>query len=499
MTTRLVAGAVLLALGCGGTSLKEATPLPPLTAAPLTTEQTIVLSHAAGTEPAHSPSDPAGLLALLAAGWGDTMIGAGVSIVPHTLTGVAPPTAGAAPRLLIRFGHLADAQLADDESPARLASFDAMGPTNSAYRPQEAWGCRMLNAAARTFNKIHETRPIELVILGGDNIDNAQGNELDWFTSILDGSPLVECDSGDDDDPVPGPDNDPKDPFFADGLVMPWRWVTGNHDLLFQGSLPIADRRSEYTSDMTLGGTRQWTSPEGPLTTGPIVADARRVSLLPTELLDRVAGRADGHGVTAAARASGRAFYSFDSADSSVRFVAVDTSVAASSSDGAIRRADLEGLVRPLLQQAEADGKWIIVLSHHAASSLGGPTNEGESISPQEWRDFLGSFPRVVLHLGAHSHRFGYRVAQPTTGHAYFEAETASLLDWPDQTRLFEVWDQDNGFLSIRGVPIDYAIEGDPTLAEARRRAAADYAAGWVTAGPGDPEARAIELYFPKP
>ena len=62
--------------------------------------------------------------------------------------------------------HLADTQLADDESPSRLVSFDSMGSTSGAYRPQEAWGCRMLNAAARTINKLHETKPMEFVLLG---------------------------------------------------------------------------------------------------------------------------------------------------------------------------------------------------------------------------------------------------------------------------------------------------------------------------------------------
>ena len=76
------------------------------------------------------------------------------------------------------------------------------------------------------------------MVLGGDNADNAQQNELDWFLSILDGAPSVECDSGKDDDPVTGPDNDPKDPFVAEGLKVPWLWVTGNHDILNQGNFP---------------------------------------------------------------------------------------------------------------------------------------------------------------------------------------------------------------------------------------------------------------------
>lgn len=490
----------LVASACGGTDLLPPPALPPVTAAPLTTTQTVRLKHAVGSEPSLSPSDPAQLAQLLAAGWGDTDVGPGLEMAHHTLDGAAAPTSGAAPKLLVRFAHLADTQLADDESPARLAAFDAMGATNSAYRPHEAWGCRVLNAAMRTLNKIHETTPIEMTVLGGDNIDNAQLNELDWFVSILDGSARVECDSGRDDDPVPGPQNDPKDPFAADGLVMPWRWVTGNHDVLFQGSVPIADKRAEYLSDQAPFGTRDWSLPNGPLTTGTIVPDLRRAALDPSDLTKIVGARGDGHGLPASVQASGKVYYSFDAAGGKVRFIALDTCVESNTSDGVIRRSDMETIVKPMLQQAEQDGVYVILLSHHAAASLGATTTASDPVTTEEWRDFLGGFPHVIMHLGAHSHRFAWRVAQPT-GHRYFEAETGSLADWPTELRLFEIWDEDNGFVSIRGVPVDYAAESDPTLAEARRRAAADYTAGWIgsTAGPGEPGSLAVTLWFPKP
>jgi hypothetical protein len=55
----------------------------------------------------------------------------------------------------------------------------------------------------------------------------------------------LECDSAIDDDPVPGPDNDPKDRFAPVGLDVPWRWVSGNHDTLRQGNWPVADWMAE--------------------------------------------------------------------------------------------------------------------------------------------------------------------------------------------------------------------------------------------------------------
>ncbi len=496
---RLVPSLLLGLAACGGGKTAP-DPFPALTAAFLTTDKTVVPTHALGVDPAHSPSDGSGLAALLAAGWGDTADGPGLALVPHTLDGKPPPAPGASPKLLIRFAHLADTQLADDESPARVASFDAMGPTNSAYRPHEAWVCRMLNAMMRTFNKLSETRPIELLLLGGDNIDNAQGNELAWFLQILDGKQAVDCDSGIDDDPIPGPGNDPKDPFWADGIAMPWRWVTGNHDVLHQGTTNIDDRGGEFVGTSAMFGTRDWSRPDGPLTTGAVPADARRAPLHRKELMARVAADGDGHGLGAAQTTSGKAFYSFDAKGGGLRFVVIDTGAEEGSSDGLIRRADFEAYVRPLLVDAEQAGLPTIIVSHHAPPSLTAGTPADDPIHTDEWRELLGSFPHVILHLAGHSHTFRARVATPASGHAFYEAETGSLADWPCEARLFEVWDQDNGTLLIRAIPVDYSVEGDPLLPEARRRAAADYTAGWIgeVAGPGPDDARAIELHIPK-
>ena len=502
---RLALPVLSLSVACGGGGGKPApTPLPALSAAPLVTERTIQLVHPIEIETALVPADVAGLKQLLAQGWGETTMGAAEAIAPHTLDGSAPPAASASPTLLVRFAHLADTQLADDESPARVVDFANMGATYAAYRPQEAWGCRMLNAAVRTLDKVHEAHPLEFVLLGGDNADNVQSNEQDWFHAILDGSPSVECDSGDDDDPVPGPDNDPKDPFVAQGLTMPWRWVTGNHDVLNQGNFRLGSELSSYTGTDAPFSTRDWSRPGGPSTKGPVIADPRRAPLDRMALMAKIASDADGHGITAAAQAAGKAYYHFDVASGRVRIMVVDSAAETGAADGVIHRGDLEAFVRPALEEAEAEGKYVIVVSHHSAPTLTNGAGPGgaiqdDAVLTDEWRSFLGGFPHVMLHLGAHTHLFRSTAVKPTTGHSYFEAETASLADWPGEVRLFEVWEE-AAHIVIRAIPVDYATEGDPVVAEARTRAAADFTSGWVdpSVGPGPEDSRAIELWFPK-
>src|SRR5688572_16906728 len=161
--------ALSLALaGCASGPVEPVT-LPPLTAAPLTTERTIQLVHPRAPRPELKPAEPAALEQLLGLGLGDTVDGPPMPVTAHTLDGAPAPASSASPKLLVRFVHLPDAQLIDDESPARVVDFDTMDASSGAYRPQEAWSCRVLNAAVRAINKLHETTPIELTLLGGDN------------------------------------------------------------------------------------------------------------------------------------------------------------------------------------------------------------------------------------------------------------------------------------------------------------------------------------------
>jgi hypothetical protein len=249
-------------------------PLPPLEGTPLlTTARTLAALHAVVDPPSLNPSVPEEMDQMLKEGFGDLGEGPGQPIASATLDDAAPPLPGSAAKRLTRFVHLADTQLADDESPARLAAFDGPGLFSAAFRPQEGHECRILNAAVRTINAFHRETPVDFVLLGGDNADSAQTNEVDWFMAILDGARSVECDSGKDDDPVKGPDNDPKDPFFAEGLLMPWRWVTGNHDVLNQGNFAVSAHMDDAVSNNAPGGTRDWSLPGAPVVKGEIPED----------------------------------------------------------------------------------------------------------------------------------------------------------------------------------------------------------------------------------
>lgn len=493
--------------GTGGSKEKgpypDPTPLGPLSKAPLTTEvRTMpVKAQEAG---ALDPRKPEDVATLLAQGYGDEAPAPGEPPADRTLDAAAAPPPGPNAKLLTRFVHLSDTQLADDESPTRVVSLDSpQGATSGAFRPQEGHECNILNAAVRTINKVNETLPVAFVVLGGDNADNAQTNEVDWVTAILSGSKRVECDSGVDDDPVPGPQNDPKDPFAAPGLVMPWVWVNGNHDVLSQGNFPPAGIVNDYVSGYSGVGTRDWSQPGGPMKTGDVPADPKRTPLIGGDLLAHVAADGDGHAIDQAAVTYGRGYYTFDVKGTNLRFVVVDSTAPTGSADGLILQGDVDQMVKPALDKALADGKLVVVTSHHDSSQLTdgggfGGTKHADAVLADPWRNLLGGYPNLLMHLAGHTHRHSVVVVKPTSGNPYWEMETAALADFPNQMRVIEIWDLDNGNWGIKAVALDYQVENDPISAEGRKLGIADYTSGWQKSGLSSIEDRNVMLYVPK-
>jgi 3',5'-cyclic AMP phosphodiesterase CpdA len=488
-----------------GTTTDLPEPLPPLAAVPTTVDETIVPTHAIDLEPLLDPRIPSDRAQLLDEGYGAHALGPGEGMVALTPDGSDPPAPGPAPSLVSRFVHLCDTQIADDESPLRVAAADSPF-LSGAYRPQEAHACQVTNAAVRTINAVNEATPLDFVVLGGDNADSAQTNEVRWFLEILDGAPVVHCDSGQDDDPEPGEANDPKDRFAPVGLDVPWIWVSGNHDVLVQGNFAIAGREELAIGADVPGGssTRDWSQPGGPVFPGPVVADEQRALLDGAALLGLVVGSGDGHGITRDAIAAERATYAWDVAGTELRIVVVDSAAPTGGAEGLVTDADVEGLIRPLLDAAERDGKLVMVATHHASASLGDGSGIGGEPMPgaletADWQALLGEYPGVIAHLCGHSHEHRVRFIEPMGARGYWEIITAAIADWPHQLRIVEVHDQDDGWLTITGIALDYATVDDALAADGRSLGILDRTSGWTPDGAGTLVDRNVQLWIPAP
>ncbi len=489
----------------GGTSTGPMPePLPPLDAVPLTTEQVIVPTHAIDDPPVLDPRQVDQRQQLLDEGYGDFDLGPGEAVMEMTPDGSPAPAPGPGAVLLARFAHLADSQLADDESPTRVVVLD--NPVvDGAFRAQESHSCHVLNAAVRTLNAVNAAMPLDFVVLGGDNADSAQRNEVEWFLSIMDGATFVHCDSGDDDDPEPGPDNDVKDPFAPVGLDVPWIWVSGNHDVHVQGNFSVTSMADAAVGTNVGSATRDWSQPGGPVFNGPVVADARRELLDGPSLMTTVSAAGDGHGIDASLVDGGRATYAWDAPVGGLRIIVVDSTNDIGGSDGVIRQSQVDDEIRPMLDQAETDGMLVMVATHHASGSLtdngGLPGVEpyADALSEDDWQAFLGEYPNVIAHLCGHSHVNRVQLVEPMGGNLYWEITTSAIIDWPHQMRMVEVFDHDNGWLSMRLVSVDYATDGDAFGAEGRALGIADHIGGWVGDGYGEATDRNVELWIPAP
>ena len=100
-------------------------------------------------------------------------------------------------RSLLHFVQMTDPQIADEMSPARVDFLDAVsGDLSSAWRPEEAFGPFVWDAAVRAVND-HRTSEIrqgngrrkglDMAILTGDLLDNQQRNEARWYVDVLEG------------------------------------------------------------------------------------------------------------------------------------------------------------------------------------------------------------------------------------------------------------------------------------------------------------------------
>jgi hypothetical protein len=474
---------LLAALSCSCTTAPEPPPPPSLPLTDTLQLQPIVTPLAEPQYPALI--DPEVQRTLLLKGYGDWEEAPGERPIDK-LGQHKPPTRGPNARRLLRFSHLTDLNIVDDESPARAVNADQPTTFSNAYRPNESELCHMANAMVRTLNEVHAAAPLEFVLLGGNLIDNAQQNELDWALAILGGAEQVECDSADD--TVLDPDReDGKDPFAAPGLEMPFYWVTGNHDVLMQGALPPVGPYAAFAVGETPGpgfALRDFSQPGGLPSMGATTADPERAFLTRETLMQRVAAHDDGHGLSEQQVQSGKAFYSFDVHDTPLRFVVLDTVAESGSTEGLLRQADVDSYVRPLLDRARDDGKQVILASHHRVASLGDGSNfngnvQMDALTPDAWRAILGEYPNILFALAGHERSDHVAELTLPDGHTLWELTSAAFGSYPHQARIIEVWDEGNGFYSLEAIYVDMDMRGDTVAEQGRHLGLMDYASGW--------------------
>jgi metallophosphoesterase (TIGR03767 family) len=290
-------------------------------------------------------------------------------------------------------------------------------------------------------------------------------------------------------------------PFTAAGLNIPWYSVFGNHDGLIQGNLPkipvlpivptgsvkvtgIVAGPAELAAALQTHDPATIAAALTPDSARVVSADADRRWLTREQTIQehfKTSGRPVGHGYTKQNIDEGVAYYAFDLPGSSVpiRGIVLDTVNPNGYSEGSLDQTQLTWLQRQLVaahtRYLDTNGnvvrggarqdRLVVLFSHHAIHSLSnpipGPFDTGPRVQGAEVQALLLRFPNVVLWVNGHSH-VNAIYAHPQQsgaklGGGFWEANTASHIDWPQQARLLEIVDNRDGTLSVFGTIIDSA------------------------------------------
>jgi metallophosphoesterase (TIGR03767 family) len=363
---------------------------------------------------------------------------------PHAvrseLIGAAAAGFEAQGRALACIGHLTDLHVTDVESPVRFEfinreysdpRFRELLPMQ---RPQEALNAHAIDAMVRTFNQIEggpvTARPLELVVMTGDAVDNAQANELSGFMTLFDGGLLHPNSGGPDYEGVqashwpddifwkpdgaahgedvfrsaygfphmPGLLERALQPFHAPGLSVPWLGCRGNHEEVSQGvgivtpqlAIAMAGTRKPFRLPDSINPDMAVDTfvsrPEAFMAGSSIdvTADPARHPFGREGFVDahfRSGARPHGHGFTLQNREEGSAYYVFDTP--AVRFITLDTACPAGGADGCLGIDQMHWLERRLEEvhskfrsrngrsvRTSHDDRLVVILSHHGLDTL---------------------------------------------------------------------------------------------------------------------------------
>ena len=291
---------------------------------------------------------------------------------------------------LASFVQVTDLHVTDVQSPMRVEFLHPLaGP---AFRPQEALGPLATASLVRRVNSLQggpaTGRAFDALVSTGDNTDNHEHVELDWYLTLLAGGTIVPNTGARDrwesvqtfGNPLfYNPESHSSDiykragfpqvdgyfrrvmaPVTSSGVKIPWYAVFGNHDDSIQGTLPSdwGLLKTMYTSDRKITGFAsdndtkaylQAAQGNGPVAlsndtvslTRQITADERRVPFTPFEFIKAhlrygVNGSGPhGHGFSEDDLNAVRGYYTFSIANG-VTGISLDSTNRAGYTDGSI-------------------------------------------------------------------------------------------------------------------------------------------------------------------
>jgi metallophosphoesterase (TIGR03767 family) len=433
-------------------------------------------------------------------------------------------------RSLAYLGHLSDMHLMDAQSPARIEPMIAQNHSTwgGAFRPQDTLTTHVAAAMVRSIADVRFSpvtgAPLAAAFVTGDTADMLSHLETRWYVDLLDGVPIVPnsgavgvyegVQAWSDAYWAYHPEDPAGDWFGAygfpavrgmleaavtqevdsGGLPVPWYGVYGNHDTTYLGTLAVPAALKQFA----VGGRKYWDWQALGLDyvqgwSADTSALTRVIHALTTNLGIHYGSKAVtpdparklleqqdfmrahfqttpnpgpvGHGFTQANLDTGTTYWSADIGPF-VRAFGLDTCSQIAGPDGAVPEEQFEWL-RAGLEQAAADNRLAIILSHHNSFTLENdamlPLQPQRLVHAEEFVAMLLEHPNAVAWINGHTHINTITAHPRSDGRpgGLWEITTASCIDFPQQQQVIEIVDNRDGTLSIFTTALDHAAPAE--------------------------------------
>jgi metallophosphoesterase (TIGR03768 family) len=412
---------------------------------------------------------------------------------------------------LMNFFSMSDIHITDILSPAQPLF---LGDTpsgqrpipgmSSAYSPSIPYSTQMLDAAVKKINSVsasNEQNKMTFGLMLGDAINSAQKNEVQMYLDTLSGN-TVNPNS----DLSNNYKTDFTQPFKAEGLKMPWYQVLGNHDHFWSGVYNSNDKleKALVGDSMMLMGTEPYEQqlelnevyggmidpadpygriikvgvPSGNPEDYKITPNPNRSFVKDTDFISMFP---KGHGINDNPNGSNIGCYTFEPDPQKPLRVIVFNNTAPQDTVFATTPRKINAAyafvttdnfkwLQEQLAKAEKDNKLVIVAMHIPTGMVGlwsaSPVKESEFVAE------LNNHSNVLLLLAGHRHLntvIPYAsTKQGSPEYGFWQVETPSLRDFPQQFRMYKIVLHDNGIVSIHITDTDPDIQEGSMLQKAR-------------------------------